>query len=133
MYAAGTVFPTSKIGLMLFLANENIPTKSIELLRSSGYAIRSVKEEMPGITDLMVLEKAKSLSAIILTFDKDYGEIIFRNEFYEPPPIVFFRFKGYSATYAAETLISLIGLNTFALDGYFTILEENNIRQRKLQ
>lgn len=132
MYAAGIVFPTSKVSLMLFLANENIPAKSIEILRASGFIVKSVKEEKPGITDTMVLDLAKDLSAIILTFDKDYGEIIFRNEYPAPPSVVFFRFKGYSASFAADFLLSLMDMGFFVLDGYFTIVEENNIRQRKL-
>ena len=132
MYAAGTIVSLSKNRLMLFLANENLPAKSISLLRSSGYEVRSVKEEMPGISDILILNKAKELSAIILTFDKDYGEIIFRNEFVEPPPVVSFRFKGTTANYAAESLLSMIKSGLFELEGFFTVVEVDNIRQRKI-
>jgi predicted nuclease of predicted toxin-antitoxin system len=117
---------------MLFLANENFPAKSIAVLRSSGHEVISIKEETPGISDISVLNKAKELSAIILTFDKDYGEIIFRNEYTNPPAVVFFRFKGITANYAGDTLVSLITSRLFIIEGFFTVVEEDNIRQRKI-
>lgn len=88
---------------------------------------------MPGVADFIVLQKAKELGAVILTFGKDYGEIIFRSSFDYPPSIIFFRFKGIAGNYAGITLLSVMGLAQFKLEGYFTIIEENNIRQRKLQ
>ncbi len=117
---------------MIFLANESFPEKSVESLRASGYQVVSIKEEMPGISDFTVLQKAKELGAVILTFDKDYGEIIFRIGFEYPPSVVFFRFKGITGIYAGETLLSIIQSEQFHLEGYFTVVEENNIRQRKL-
>jgi len=87
---------------MLFLANENFPKSSIELIRKAGYTIISIKEDTPGISDLSVFTKAKELKAIILTFDKDYGEIIYRNEIAEPASVVFFRNKGYDPKFAAR-------------------------------
>ena len=61
---------------MKFLADENFPAPSIKLLRTKGYEILSVSESFPGITDFEVIQKAKANDSIILTFDKDYGEIM---------------------------------------------------------
>ena len=47
---------------MNFLANENIPLKSIKGLRESGYDIASITEECPGISDEKVQIKYCSLS-----------------------------------------------------------------------
>ena len=35
----------------MFLANENIPLKSIKILREKGYDVKAVIEEFPGISD----------------------------------------------------------------------------------
>ena len=63
---------------MIFVANENIPLDSIDLLRENHHNVISIKEQTPGISDVTVLNLAKENNAIILTFDKDCGEMIFR-------------------------------------------------------
>jgi hypothetical protein len=45
---------------MQFLANENMPYPSIEILRDKGYEIISIYEDLPGIDDQKVLTKAVS-------------------------------------------------------------------------
>lgn len=64
---------------MKFLANENFPLPSINVLRSEGYDILNIAEVCPGISDVEVVQKAISENRAILTFDKDYGEIIFKH------------------------------------------------------
>jgi len=64
---------------MQFLADENFPHPSIILLRHAGYIVSSVSELYPGISDAEVILKSKQDNLIILTFDKDYGEIIFKH------------------------------------------------------
>lgn len=117
---------------MLFLANENIPQDSIDLLRSNNVNVISIKEEYRGISDLSVIQLAIEKNAIILTFDKDYGEIIFHSQFPSPPSVIFFRFKGYHSLFAAETLLDLLQNELLKFNGFFTVIEEDNARQRKL-
>ena len=62
----------------MFLANENFPRPSILLLREQGHTILSIQELYPGWSDREVLQKASSENLVILTFDRDYGELIFR-------------------------------------------------------
>lgn len=116
---------------MNFLANENIPYDSIAVLRNHQHTVISIKEQTPGISDIAVLNLAKESNAIILTFDKDYGDIIFRLNYENPPSEVFFRFKGFDSFFAANTLLKIIANPTIQLQGFFTIVEQESIRQRK--
>jgi predicted nuclease of predicted toxin-antitoxin system len=63
---------------MDFLANENFPVVSIKLLRNAGHDVASVIEETPGNKDRGVLKRAHEENRIVLTFDRDYGELIYR-------------------------------------------------------
>ncbi|HAG08133.1 MAG TPA: hypothetical protein DCK87_00990 [Desulfotomaculum sp.] len=63
---------------MLFLANENFPLESIRKLREEGYDVASIIEDSPGITDKEILFQARKENRIILTFDKGYGDMIYR-------------------------------------------------------
>lgn len=69
---------------MNFLANENVPAASIERLGDEGHDVLSIGVTSPGITDREVLQKAVDQERIVLTFDRDYGELIFRRNLPRP-------------------------------------------------
>lgn len=69
---------------MRFLANENFPVPSVRTLRETGIEVKSISENSPGISDKEVIQIAQKEKLIILTFDKDYGELIFRHSIQFP-------------------------------------------------
>ncbi len=115
---------------MKFLANENFPFPSISFLRQNGYEVSSVSELYPGIPDYAVIDKAKANDSIILTFDKDYGEIIFKHGSANPPAVIFFRFKGENPEVAGQLLMNLIETKKIGVENKFTVIEKESIRQR---
>jgi predicted nuclease of predicted toxin-antitoxin system len=117
---------------MRFLANENFPYLSILLLRSEGFSIVSILEELSGITDEKVLDKAINDQLIILTFDRDYGELLFKYKKDPPPAVVYFKTKGLDPEEAGTVLSSHIK-SGLALDNFFTVIEETGVRQRRLR
>lgn len=114
----------------MFLANENFPRPSTIILRKNGFIITSIQEDYAGIADPQVMQIASDLDLIILTFDGDYGELIFKYAKDNPPAVVFFRKKGNNPEFAASSLISLFANPGIVLSGAFTVIEVNNIRQR---
>ncbi len=114
----------------MFLANENFPRPSTIILRERGISIISIQEEYPGIADEKVIELALSKQLIILTFDSDYGELIFRYSKENPPSVVYFRSKGNDPLFAATTLLTLIQNPQIKLAGAFTVVESSSVRQR---
>lgn len=62
---------------MKLLANENFPYPSIFYLRDKGFDIVSIGMENPSIKDSEIMSIAINESRTILTFDRDYGELIF--------------------------------------------------------
>ncbi len=114
----------------MFLANENFPKPSIDILRNKGFLVTSIQEQMPGISDKDVIEIAVKENLIILTFDKDYGEIIFKHAAKSPPAVIFFREKGSSPQFAATILLSIINSQNIQFQNSFTVIERQNIRQR---
>ncbi len=114
----------------MFLANENFPRPSTLLLRKHGIHVKSIQEDTPGISDEEVIEIALKLNLIILTFDSDYGAIIFKYSTDNPPSVVYFREKGITPEFAGLSLLSLLGNSEISLLDTFTVIEVNNIRQR---
>lgn len=114
---------------MRFLANENFPDPSIVLLRADDHDVRSIRTDNPGISDPQVIAFAQAEVRIILTFDKDYGELIFKDAIEAPPAVLFLRYRGRD-TKAAAALIKEALLAGTVLEGRFTVIEEEGIRQR---
>ncbi|MFO8067520.1 MAG: DUF5615 family PIN-like protein [Bacteroidales bacterium] len=80
---------------MKFLANENFPLKSVKLLKEAGYDIKSIGVEFTGIRDDEVINFAVNEKRNILTFDRDYGELIFKKGYKPKEGIIYFRWEEF--------------------------------------
>jgi predicted nuclease of predicted toxin-antitoxin system len=65
---------------MRFLADENVPRLVIERLRSAGFAVNSVSETKSGMPDEEVLRIADTEDCILITEDRDFGELVIRQK-----------------------------------------------------
>jgi predicted nuclease of predicted toxin-antitoxin system len=52
----------------------------VNALRSKGIDIVQIKEITSGVSDETVLETANRQNRILITFDSDFGELIFRQK-----------------------------------------------------
>lgn len=62
---------------MLLCANENVPGDCVTELRARGHDVLWIRETAPGIADELVLETARSGGRLLITLDKDFGELVF--------------------------------------------------------
>src|SRR5204862_7078011 len=62
-----------------FLANENFPAAAVAALDAAGHDIVWVRVAAPGASDPDVLAWAAREQRILLTFDKDFGELAQRS------------------------------------------------------
>ena len=118
---------------MRFLANENFPLNSVKRLRRLDHDIAAIAEDSPGAKDVAVLTRAVEENRIVLTFDRDYGELIFRRKLGAPLGVVYLRFDPYTPEEPAEQLEKLINLPDLVLEGRFTVFDRKNVRQRPLK
>lgn len=116
---------------MRLLANENVPLASVLHLRNAGFDIISVGSEFPGISDLEVLEFAIQQHRTIITFDKDYGELIFKHKLEPNEGIIFLRIDEYAPDEPGRLLESLLASPDFDPQRKLTVLDRASIRQRK--
>jgi predicted nuclease of predicted toxin-antitoxin system len=116
---------------MRFLANENIPLTSVRHLREANYDTAAVIEDSPGATDREILVRAVREERIIVTFDRDYGELIYRYKFPVPPGVVYLRFDPLTPQEPGVRVLQLLN-SDLSLERKFTVLEHGRIRQRPL-
>jgi predicted nuclease of predicted toxin-antitoxin system len=95
---------------MRFLANENFPMMSVIRLRDAGYDVVYGSEDAPGAEDSLVLERAVREERIILTFDRDYGELIYRLRMAVPKGVIYFRYFPATPEEPAQDLLNLLSV-----------------------
>jgi len=115
----------------LLLVNENFPAPAIKALRVAGFDVVAVTEDMPGATDRVVLEHARDLGRWLITFDRDYGELVFLHELPPPPAIILIRQEPIPPDAPAEWLVNLLS-DPELEPGYFITLGSKTIRRRAL-
>ena len=63
---------------MNLMCDESVERPVVERLRADGHSVVYVAELSPGITVDEVLAQANTLSAALVTSDKDFGELVYR-------------------------------------------------------
>lgn len=116
---------------MKFMANENFPSASVRRLRDSGYDVTAVVEETPGAEDEDILSRANREKQIILTFDRDYGELIYKLRKPVPAGVVYFRFNPSTPIEPAEYMLQLLSEGVL-FENKFTVVDRDRLRQRPL-
>src|SRR5438552_684455 len=108
---------------MRFLANENVPLASVRRLRQAGHDVAAASEDAPGADDADVLARASQQGRIVLTFDRDYGELVFRHALPAPLGIVYLRFRPATPQEPAEQVLHLLASGQLALEHWLTVVE----------
>lgn len=116
---------------MRFLADECCDTGLVAELRKAGYDVLYVPEERPGIVDEIVLEKAYRENRILITEDKDFGELGYRLK--KPVAgIVLIRLRIKERHLKWPRLKKLIESCSDRLPGHFVVLDAQKFRFRPL-
>ena len=117
---------------MKFLANENIPFSSVKTISDAGFDIIAVGSDFPGILDEEVIEISKNEERTIITFDRDYGELIFKKGYKTKAGVIYLRWANFHPNEPGEYLVQLFNLQKIIFEEHFTVIGENSIRQRKI-
>ena len=125
-----TLLPKRSETLCL-LADENIDQRLVSSLRLAGISVYSVAESSPGITDEEVMRLSENLGALILTDDKDFGEIVFRKQ-RSCRGIVLLRLTGVDYSRKADHVIKVIDRYGSEMIGKFVVITAERVRMRKL-
>lgn len=115
---------------MNLLADENIHRDIVADLRADGHDVISISEEYPSVQDKTVLELANRNNAILITSDKDFGELTYRQSLIHHG-VILMRLAGLSTSEKSNILRNLISLHGSELAKSFTVVSQNQIRIRK--
>lgn len=116
---------------MRLCANENLPGDCVLRLREDGHDVLWIREAAPGSSDDAVLARAREENRLLITFDKDFGELVFRRGTKASQGVVLFRIAQPSAaTVAARVAAILASRDDWS--GNFSVVEESAVRMRPM-
>ena len=115
---------------MKILADENIEREFVESLREANFDVLSVWESYIGFADDKILQIAVDEKAVILTYDTDFGELVFRFSL-KSYGVILLRLSGLSLAEKISKTILAIREHEAELENAFTVIAENSVRIRR--
>ncbi|MBN8730825.1 MAG: DUF5615 family PIN-like protein [Acidobacteria bacterium] len=112
---------------MKFVADENFPRDALRLLRQSGFDVTSIAETNPGLPDIDVLGIASAEDRTLLTFDKDFGDLAFRQGLPASCGVILFRTGSLTPNESAALAIATLQSGV-AWAGHFCVVNDRKIR-----
>jgi predicted nuclease of predicted toxin-antitoxin system len=113
-----------------FLADQNVEAPIVESLRSAGYDVLQIAQTLPvHATDPHVLEHARQDSRILVTNDKDFGELTFLQRKLACG-IVLLRMPTLDSGQKAKKLLHALSLLGNRISGSMVVVTERGIRRR---
>ena len=115
---------------MRLLADESVDRAIVDRLRQAGHDVMYVAELAAGLSDDDVLDQANHDHAILLTVDKDFGELVFRHKRIHQG-VVLIRILGVTAGLKAEIVSKAFDDHAAEMDASFTVISAGTVRIRR--
>lgn len=117
---------------MRFLADENVARPIVEGLRSAGLDVESIVETRAGASDSQVVEVARQEGRVLVTEDRDFGEMIVRQKL-DLPGVILMELARLSNAAAAARVREIVEAHIDKLEGNFVVVEPARIRLRPMR
>uniref|UniRef100_E6QU44 DUF5615 domain-containing protein n=1 Tax=mine drainage metagenome TaxID=410659 RepID=E6QU44_9ZZZZ len=117
--------------IVRWLVNENFPAPSVMVLRAKGHDVLYIADEHSGDADTDVLALARNEGRWLVTFDRDYSELLFARNCAAPPAVILLRVPSYRPEEPAAWL-ELLLREPEKLLGKFTVFTGKTVRSRPL-
>lgn len=115
---------------MNLLADENIDQTVVDMLRQHGHHVLYVVEFSPSIDDETVLQEANRNGALLITEDKDFGELVFRQRRLHAG-VVLVRLGGLSPQAKARIVSTIFASRGPELMNAFSVISPGRVRIRQ--
>jgi predicted nuclease of predicted toxin-antitoxin system len=117
--------------MTIYVADENLDRNLVLALRDLGLEVISIFEEYRGVSDKVVVEIANRMDAVIITEDKDFGELTYRLGI-ENRGIILIRLSGLTNEEKIRIATEVIETYSDQLYNHFTVVHPQKIRIRRM-
>lgn len=114
---------------MNLVADEGVDAPTVVALRAAGHRVAYVAEMSPGITDDDVLALANRGGSVLLTADRDFGELVFRLGRVSGG-VALLRLPGLSPATRARVVAAAVAAHGGEMQDAFTVISAGMVRVR---
>jgi predicted nuclease of predicted toxin-antitoxin system len=114
---------------MRFLADESCDVAVVRALRHAGHDILAVAEEHPGAEDRVVIDLSCRSDRILLTEDKDFGQLVFATQ-RGTVGVLLLRYPAHARHRLARDVVTLVAARAEHLRGRFVVMQPGRVRIR---
>lgn len=115
---------------MNLLADESVDRQIVDRLRQDGHSVLYIAEIAPSVSDAEVLSRANSLQSVLITADKDFGELVYRLGRIHVG-VVLIRLAGLSADFKANIISTAVRDRGAEMDDSFSVVTRATVRIRR--
>lgn len=112
---------------MRFVADESCDFAAVRALRAAGHDVTAVSEASPRLEDLAVLELALSEGTVLITEDKDFGQLVYASAT-PTEGVLLLRFPAVARSGLPDALVELVDKRGPELAGRFVVLQPGRVR-----
>lgn len=113
------------------LADECCRKSLIDELRANGFDVVAIAEISPSISDVKVAELALAQNRILITDDKDFGDIVVRRNLHVPG-VILLRTSSDDGGLQARRIFAILSVAPDRILGHITIVEDTRYRHRPI-
>lgn len=115
----------------MIIFDENVDQFFIKQLKKKNYDFISIRELHPGISDNEVIEITKSYKGLLITEDKDFGELVFSHNISDCS-VILLRYNKQDYEKISNNIIDVLEKYYQKPNHYFIAITKNKIRIRKI-
>jgi predicted nuclease of predicted toxin-antitoxin system len=116
---------------LAFLADENVEMDVVDRLKSLGHIAVHASELSRGRPDAAILEAASRAGQILITNDKDFGELVFRKH-HRSVGVILVRLPGRTPSTRARLVTHAVQRYGGDLLGAFVVIGPRTVRLRRV-
>lgn len=114
---------------MNLVADEGVDKPIVDALRAAGFTVNYFAEVGPGTDDADILAAASAAQTLLLTCDKDFGELVYRQQL-TTAGVVLIRLDGLSPELKTKIVLQTINEHRSEMGQAFTVVSPGLLRIR---
>ena len=115
---------------MFFLADESCDAAVVRALRAAGHDVKAVAESLRGAIDQAILALASKEQRVLITKDKDFGQLVFGGPL--RASVLLLRFPPTVRSQLPDVVVEIVNARKEALRDSFTVVTPAGVRTSRL-
>ncbi|TVR36123.1 MAG: hypothetical protein EA390_00970 [Balneolaceae bacterium] len=115
----------------MIVTDENIDQFLINHLDTMAYEVFSIRKHCPGISDREVIKLVKTKKALLITEDKDFGELVFAHNI-KDCSVILLRYEKSDFEQIKKNLVKALQIYYKDPHHYFITITKDKTRVRNL-